>query len=370
MEEITFLKGLTCLLLWGLVYLVICPASRFPYRLSKPGRVLGFILILLFCLYPYWGGDYFHSMHSFEDIKAGEYNHFEDIYGWIISWAPSYTLYRFIVWGTALSILFIAYKRVGNNFDLSLFYFGALYMQRFSYARASLAMAIILFGMTIIYKPFKKHKFLSYFLGALVICCSEFFHRSALVGILSAFGTLTLIKNSRKKILLLFVFVPFSATLVSYMLGNMLDMSFEAIDASIDGKLERYTSGESGERGIASRISMILQNIPMYLSVLAFLILTIKNKIEKFTMIERSFAYYMFIIMLIVIGLSMDIGYNTDVIALRVMCFAMPANAVFLMSMKTYKNDSRLFYVIYYMALASCIYALMYATYMGYNRSF
>ena len=366
----TFFKGVTCLFLWGLVYLVLCRASRKPYRLTKPARILGFVFVLLFCLYPYWGGDYFHSMHSFEDIKAGAYNHFEDVYGWIISWAQSYTIFRFIVWGSALTILFFTYKRVNHNFDLILFYFGALYMVRFSYARASLAMAIILFGMTFIYKPFGKHKFISYFLGALVICCSEFFHRSALVGILSAFFTLILIKNTKKKVLLLIVLIPFASIVVSYMLGSLLDMSFETIDASIDGKLDRYTSGESGERGIASRISAFLQNTPMYLSVLAFLILVINNRIEKFSMIERSFAYYMFIIMLIVIGLSMDVGYNTDVISLRIMCFAMPANAVFMMSMKSYKNDNKLFNIIYYMALSACIYTIMYATYMGYNRSF
>lgn len=370
MEEMTFFKGVTCLFLWGLVYLVLCRASWHPYRLTKPARILGFTLILLFCLYPYWGGDYFHSMHSFEDIKAGEYNHFEDVYGWIISWAPSYTIFRLIVWGSALSILFLTYKRVDHNFDLILFYFGALYMTRFSYARVSLAMAIILFGMTIIYKPFRKHKFISYCLGVLVICCSEFFHRSALVGIISAFSTLVLIKKTKRKTMFLIVLIPFSSIVVSYMMGSLLDMSFESIDASIDGKLDRYTSGESGERGIASRISTFLQNTPMYLSVLAFVLLVIKNKIENFSMIERSFAYYMFIIMLIVIGLSMDVGYNMAVISQRVMCFAMPANAVFLMSMKSYKNYNKLYNIIYYMALSACVYTIMYATYMGYNRSF
>ncbi len=369
MEEITFLKGFFDLLLWCVAVLLLHPAAKSSKRLKKSSRIIGVILIIIFCLFPYWGGDYYHSRDSFDIIKNGGYNHFEDIYGLIIMNSGTYTLFRLIVWGSALFLLFFAYKRISVNFDLSLFYFVSLSLVRFSYARVSLAMAVILLGMTIIYKPIGNRKVLSYLIGFIIICCAEFFHRSAAIGIFSAFATLFIINNSKKKIVLLALFVPFLAFFVSYVLGNLLNTSFAAIDASLDGKIDRYLTNETAERGIASKIAIFLQWTNMFLSAIAFIVLVIKNKYEKLTRVEQSFACYVFIIMLIVLGLSLDFQHETGILANRTMCFAMPANAVFLMSIKSRNDIIKICNMAYRFGLTASLYNLLYATYMGFNRS-
>lgn len=369
MEEITLYKGLFDLILWGLIVYMLSPAFKLPFRLKKQARLIGSTLILMFCLYPFWGGDYYHLRDSFEFIRMGGYNQFEDVYGWIINnCGKSYTFFRFIIWGSALFILFVAYKRVGRNYDLSLFFFGSLFVVRFSYARVSLAMAIILLGMTIFYKPLFKRKYLSYLLGLAITCSAVFFHRSAVIGVCAAILTFFLIRSSKWKIIFVSLFTPFVMFAASYLLGNLLNMSFEAYDVSLDGKIESYLTNTVAERGIAVKIQNFLQKTPMYLSAFMCAFLSIKGKIEQFSIVERSFAYYVFIIMLISFGLSFDYGYETSVVATRTMCFAMPANAVFLMSIKSRRYYTKLFNLIYYMAFAASLYALLYATYMGYNR--
>ena len=300
---------------------------------------------------------------------AGGYNHFEDIYGWIITnLGYSYTFFRLIIWGSALTLLFISYKRVGINPDMTLYYFGVLFMIRFSYARVSLAMAIILLGLTFVYKPIMKLKVISYLLGLTIIGCSIFFHRSSAIGCMAAVITLFLIKNSRWKIISIALSMPLATFVVSSFLGSMLNMSFETYDASLDSKIENYLTNTVSERGIAVKIQTFLLQTPMYMSALLCAILAIKNKIEEFSMVERAFAYYVFVIMLFSFGLSFGAGYETAVLMHRTMYFAMPANAVFLMSVNTRKVYPKLFKFIYYTAFSASLYALLYSTYMGYNR--
>ena len=369
MEEITIFKGLFDLALWFCIYRVLLPAFKFPYRLKRSNRIIGMFLILLFCLYPFWGGDYYHYRDSFEFIKSGGYNHFEDIYGWIITnLAYSYTFFRLIIWGSALTLLFLSYRRVGMNPDMTLYLFGVLFVIRFSYARVSLAMAIILLGLTFVYKPIKKFKVISYILGLAIIGSSIFFHRSAVIGIMAAIVTLFLMKNSRWKIIAIALLMPLATFIVSYFLGSMLNMSFETYDTSLDGKIENYLTNTVSERGIAVKIQTFLMQTPMYLSALLCAILAIKNKIEEFSTVERAFTYYVFVIMLVSFGLSFGVGYETSVLAHRTMYFAMPANAVFLMTVKTRKAYPQFFKIIYYFAFAASLYALLYSTYMGYNR--
>ena len=56
MEEITIYKGLFDLAIWICIYRVLLLATKAPYRLKLSNRIIGMSLILLFCLYPFWGG--------------------------------------------------------------------------------------------------------------------------------------------------------------------------------------------------------------------------------------------------------------------------------------------------------------------------
>lgn len=369
MEEITIYQGLFDLFLWGIIFVVLRPAFKPPFKLKKSSRIIGIGLILLFCLFPFWAGDYFHSRDTFLNIKYGGLSHFESVYVWIINnVATSYFMFRLIVWGAALTILLLAYKRIGFSFDLALFFFGALYLPLFSYARASLAMAILLLGLSFFYVPLAKSKVLSTVLGLVVISCSFFFHRSAVIGIFAVLMAFFLKENSKKKTLLLLTLIPIGVMLLSTLLDNVLMLDLDTVDEVMNNKIDSYMGRDAAEKGIARKLSDFLTRAPMFISAILYIVLVIKGDYQRFTIPERAVASYMFCIMLIAFGFSLNHGYNTYVFYYRTINYALPANALFLTSIKGRKLGGPLFKVIYIMALAAACYSLLYSTYMGYNR--
>ncbi len=341
-----------------------------PYfRLSKSASLIGMSLILLFCLFPFWAGDYYHSIDSFNTIKKGGYSAFEDVYIWIINnIAFSYTFFRLLVWGTGLSLLFYAYKRIGLSFDLSLFFFGTLYLPLYSYARASLAMSMIVLGLSFLYKPINLSKVFSFIIGLAFIGCSLFFHRSALVGIFAAVSTLLLIDNKKWKILAIIIVFPIGVYYLSQFVNAFVMYDFDSVDEMINRKKDLYLNSDIIVSGISARINNFLTRTPMLLSVLLYVMLVINGKYRKMSVVERGLASYVFIIMLVSMGFMLNSDYNTNVLYYRTINYAMPPNAVFLMSIRSRNYHKGLFRVIYWMALFASLYSLLYSTYMGYNR--
>lgn len=369
MENITIWKGLFDLVLWFLIFLVLKQATVYPYKLSQSRRIVGVTLILIFCLFPFWGGDYYHYRDSYEVVRAGWINHYEEVYIWVINNLTfSYTSFRLVVWGFALSILFWAYKRIGVNYDLILFFFGAVSLLRFSYARASVAMAILILGLTFLYKPIKKGRFLSIVIGSIITCSAVFFHRSSVIGIAAIAISFFLINNSKWKVFAIALAIPFLSAIVSYMLSGILDMSFESYDAVLENKIENYLANEEAQRGIAVKIINFTMQVAMYISAFSYLYLVLNGSYNRFSQIEKALASYLFVVMMISIGLSLDLTHETSIISTRTSFYAMPANAVFLMSMKSHGTNTKLFKLAYYFGIAYVLFSLLYSTYMGYNR--
>lgn len=369
MDEITIYQGLFDLFLWGIIFVILRPALNTPFKLKRSSRIIGIGLILLFCLFPFWAGDYFHSRDTFFNIKHGGLSHFESVYVWIINnVATSYFMFRFLVWGGALTLLLLAYKRIGLSFDLALFYFGALYLPLFSYARASLAMAILIFGMSLFYVPLGKSKIISFVLGFVVISSSFFFHRSAIIGIFAVLMSFFLKENSKKKTILLLTLIPIGAFLLSSLLDNLLILDVDSVDEVMSNKIDSYLGRDAVEKGLARKISDFITRTPMFISAVLYVVLVIKGHYKSFTKPERAVASYMFCIMLIAFGFSLNLGYNTYVFYYRTINYALPANALFLTSIRGRRLGGTLFKVIYFMALAAACYSLLYSTYMGYNR--
>ena len=369
MGELTIWQALFDLVLWATIFVTLRPAYKFPFRLKKRSRYLGILLMVVFCLFPFWAGDYFHSIESYTLIKQGGYSRFEDVYVWIIeNIAPSYHFFRLVVWGSGLTLLFLAYKRIGHNFDMSLFFFGALYLPLFSYARASLAMSIIIFGITFLCKPVRNLKILSIALGATIVLCSFFFHRTAVVGIFSVFMATLLIDNNKWKTILLIILVPLGIYGLSMLLDSIMMIDFDSVDEVLNRKRDTYLSGDVAVKGIARQLSDFLTRTPMFLSAILYIVLVTKGYYKKMPTVERAIASYVFSIMILALGFSLNLGYNTTVLYYRTINYALPANAIFLMSIKSRNIEQKYFKIIYYMALAAAGYSLLYSTYMGYNR--
>lgn len=367
-ETATFFQALFNVGLWGLIVLVLRPALKYPYCLSNKARMMGILLILVFCLFPFWGRDYFHYMEAFRDVKIGSRSNLEPFYEWIIvNVADYYVVFRLIVWGLALILLLYAYKRVFRSFDLSLFYFAALYLPWFSYARASLAISSIILGITFLTKPLRRSSLLSILIGFSLIAISIFFHRSAVLGIAAVVGSILIVGDNKYKLLLILVSLPVAVYFVSHYMDTIL-LQFIGMDSDMDvffseRKVNGYLMGESNERGLGGLLGDFLNRGAVLIMPIAYTVLVFKGYYQQFNRVEKLVSAYTLCVIFLAIGLVSVGDYNMNVLFYRTLFFSYPANAVFLMSIKNRNLIKGIYGVIYYVGIVGSMYALVYSTY-------
>mgnify|MGYP003498960901 FL=1 len=366
-ESATVIQLLFNLFLWMMMLLIFKKAFYFPYRIKRTNRNVAIFLILIFCLYPFFGGDYFHYRQMYNEFNAGGFIPLEKIYQWIIgNLSFSYLSFRLIVWGAALWLLFKAYKRVTVPFDLCLALFASMFMIWFSYARVSLAMAMILFGMTFVIRPAKRMPIVSVIVGVSLILCSEFFHRSAIIGIAAAFGALLLTNADKKRILLIGLLFPVAILILTKLLDNFMtiDLDYDTFITGNqrDGYLNDTETGRHS-RGIGELISNFLTRTPMFLVAFLYLYIIFKNKYMQLPKDVRYIASYAFIIVLIATAFSFDLGFNTYVLFYRTLTFAMVPSAVFIASVREIKFAKNLTELIVLIGISGVAYTLLYSTY-------
>lgn len=180
-------------LFWGL-YMVVFVYAVWKLLLTAPKNkrhvnasywILPYFIV--FAVFYCVNDDYF-SYRSWLRVPTLVDWHKEQVYAYIIMFCRSlptrhaFEVFRLIVWGGALLLVF-GITQMGRRFlnpglvVLCLFVF---FSGHFSYARASLAMAMFLMGVGIC--MWVKHP-LAKILGVGVAICSYFFHHELLIGI-------------------------------------------------------------------------------------------------------------------------------------------------------------------------------------------
>jgi hypothetical protein len=159
----------------------------YTYEISLRKEKLTLFFIALFVITHCYKGDFFHLMHHVHDYSSipGSYNFGEEIYHKIgLLVGRNYLLFRTIVWGGAFTLFCLTAKRM----EVSVYYTAVLLIAThpiiFSYARVTAAMAIYFFGLSFLCSP-RGNNFISYILGALIICLSLNFHNSAIIMVIS-----------------------------------------------------------------------------------------------------------------------------------------------------------------------------------------
>lgn len=153
----------------------------FLFRKNRQTFFFTWLLILIFCLFAYWDTDYF----TFRGIFYTSLADFRDpfYYYWGLISFNSYTVFRFYIWGLALLLLFKTSQHLKINRNTLAFVFPIFFLLLFSYARASLGMAMYFYGLSFLLVPKKNKTIISYIWGILFICFSYFGHRSMLLPI-------------------------------------------------------------------------------------------------------------------------------------------------------------------------------------------
>ena len=132
-------------------YLIVFPALKYPYHLTKSRRLFAYCLIVFFCVFAFWGSDFFHIYDNYKELVSSGWE-LEYIYHLIAKdiVPDNYFLWRLIVWGFATILIANTFKMVRVNQDLAVCFFLMIWILWFSYARVSLSMAMAFFGLAII----------------------------------------------------------------------------------------------------------------------------------------------------------------------------------------------------------------------------
>ncbi len=367
-EHATILQDLFCLGLWIVLLLTFGKGNRYPYTNRKSNILLGVFLIALFSVFSYIDGDFFNYKLIYNDVASGISWHFEEVYFWIINnVAKSYFDFRVIVWGGATLLLFWAYRRVSESVPLALFIFVLCYLPWFAYARASVSMALILLGTSFFYNPIKGGSLFSKIIGIAIVCSAFFFHQSAIIGIVAALASFFMVRINKKYLIAILVLIPLVVLMMGYFLESISLIGNDSLISQ--SAINDYFNTSSGKKtGLwGEGMGFILQNLislgGLYLTAALYVILVFNGSYEELPKRIRAVASYVFVVVLIAFGFALNATGMANVLHYRIMYFAMPANAVFLASVKIHRYKRSFFKLIYIISAFGAAYNLFYSFY-------
>lgn len=258
--EATKMQYAFCFIVVNIIFF-IC----FMQQNSKKTAFYSWILMLFFCIYAYWDTDYFTFKQSFY-ISLKD---FRDPLYYYLSFISfnSYSIFRLLIWGTALFLVVRTIKRLFLPQNLAAFIFSVFFLLTFSYARVSLGMAMYFYGASLLFNPSLKYKHRDKFLGLLFVLGSILGHRSmALIILMTPF---CYIKMSKLKVVLFI-----AVTIIAALSFKVVILSIAA--GSFGGNLGAVGEAAAKYSSMGSEISYnwkftLIRNLRYYsIYILAF----------------------------------------------------------------------------------------------------
>lgn len=360
--EQTALLVLLNIIMIGCNYLVLKNSLRTPYHTTIGRYRLGVLLCLLFCLFSFWGTDWFHYLETYDIIRVGYETNLENVYVWIIQNSPSYLFFRLVVWGIALYLFIKTTNNLSVSKELVLFFFSTIYIIWFAYARATLAMVIAFYGYSLITK--NDHNLKSVVLGIVVLLSSYFFHKTSAFAIGVVALAMLLKRYSRYAIWILLITFPVGILCAKIGVADfmMMDTGGEGDMSSYMAAGQRYMEKDLYKQGIGAILSSILERMPYYLTM-CLGIGIIRQKQVKIPNDIKAFIVLQILIVLISSIFAFDLGMNTSTIYVRFLRFATIPTTIVMAYL--YQCGYRPRFVKSTIILATCgtLYALLYSFY-------
>lgn len=358
------------IILYLIIFFSFKNSTNSPFVTSKNKRNTGIVCIVLFCLFSFWGSDWFHYLEAFPEIKAGIHSNLEDIYYYIAQLSPSYIVFRFFIWGTALFLFSKTISNINVSNDLCWFIFGSSYLIWFSYARASLAMSIAFCGFSIINKENNKNKVWYFIFGGALIALSFYLHKSSLFVIICIILTLVAKNNPKFSIIISLLLFPIFIYYLNSNLSDFMLLSFEDDTNDISSYLQKgqmYMSAEGRLRGIGEIIRNILERSPYYLtSVISFWAL-LKRENQYPSSIKAFFVLQIIIVLMSTAFLFTSKVISMEVIYIRFLRFAFIPTSIVLAFL--YENGYKHKYIktVVGIAILGSVYSLLYSFYSSFS---
>ena len=181
-------------------------------------------MCFVFCLFSFWGADWFGYLSYFIWAKSGGIEHvpMESFYLWLVDKVcTDYLQFRMIVWGLALGLFVFTLKRLQLNLGVALFFFCSIYLITFSYARASLAMSLLFAGYSLLWEHNKKAALKNRLIGLSLIGLSFFCHKSSVLGITAVVAAIIVKKWGRNWVILVLLAFPLLVFAMQFFLQDM-----------------------------------------------------------------------------------------------------------------------------------------------------
>ena len=327
--------------------------------------ILIYSLILLFCLFSFWGADWFGYQSYFELAKNNHYANIpmEEFYIWLVEKVCSnYLAFRSIVWGSSIIFFCLTVRNLRCNVGLALFFFCNIYLIYFSYARVTLAISMMFYGYSCLWIAHNDKKALNVIWGSFWIFFSFFFHKSAILGIISIL--LAIIVEKKGKITLKLLLVGFP--IIVYLLMLFFSNYFINI-ASSEGTFSEYANAGAGylessnpALGISTVLSWILERIPYYLLAFAAYMELLRPQIKHPPIIKAFFSIE-FMLIFLASAFLFNIGVETSTLYGRFLRFAqIPSVFIFTYFFEN-KIVTRPVKWAFYIGFFNSIYSLLYS---------
>lgn len=363
------------LLLWGILNILTKYGFLTGYLTKKRINTI-VILILIFCLFSFWGQDWFGYLRYFEMIKSGEdILSLEYPYKWIIEYiSPNYLIFRFIIWGSALFLFYETLKKLKLNIPVAFYFFTSIYLIWFSYARATLAMSMIFYGLAVLHS-YERRVFWTIIKGWGFILLSFFFHKSSFfcIIVVAVVELVLMLRLNRKEVLyIIFAFVPIFIYILSYFLKSsvlfLMNDETSVFNNYMNSGSSYLLSEENKRIGIGAFISVFLERLPYFL--IAYFCV---NSIVKKVKLSKQLEPFIWVLILLVLEASLfafDLGMNTNVLYGRLMRYTQIPACIVLTYF--YSNNIYVKYIckIYKIAILGTLYCLLYIFYNAVVKGF
>lgn len=334
--------------------------------LSKRNKFLIAFCLILFILFPFYGGDYFHYMADYPLLQDDRLQlNEEQVYSFIAKNTPNYHFFRLVIWGGALFLLFLLFRKLKLNVDLCFFIFSSVYITQFAYARVSLAMAIMFYGAAFLLVKSGITRGYNFITGLAIVLISIFFHKSSIIGIITLFLAYILRNINKNTIIFVLAVFPVGLLIVNIVISNYLSISFDDVVGTI-GKGQDYFTADALEQGIGEIIQLTLWRLTVYLIALYYIRLIFKNKISIYPPHIKLFATSTFLIVYIASFFLFDVGINTTILFNRILNYSIIPGTVFLAYSKMHNIENNWINKILTLGVIAATYTLIYSTYLNY----
>ena len=348
--------------------LILCTKSALSGKIfSKSKTRIIFILCWIFCIFSFWGADWFGFLKYFLWIKGNNDPaniNMEVFYIWLMTFSNDYLLFRGIVWGVSLFFFAKTLDNLNINKSLALFFFCSIYLIYFSYARATLAISMMCYGYSCLWANKSFKKITNNIWGIAWIALSFFFLKSAILGIGSIVSAILLLKFGTQAFKLLIICIPFMILLMNVFFQDHLSqiLSEDNTLADYANASTYYLDEKKGKLGISTVISWLLERTPYYLLAYLSLKELTKPTLRYPDSIKAFIALELIIVVLASIFLF-DYGVNTSTIYGRFMRFAQIPSVIILTYFYSRSVAAPLVRWTYRIGIAGCLYSLVYSFY-------